>query len=86
MSFYSSCFAIAWKWRVEEETFSFFKVSVRKTGVTYPADFQVVCTNDDPIVEELVQINIFLCGRDFVDGPMVRKHARRSVGRHSNAV
>ena len=41
---------------------------------------------DRPIVEELVQVNIFPYDIDFVDWAMIGELARRSVGNHSNIV
>ena len=39
-----------------------------------------------PIVEDLLQVNIFLLDMDFGDGALVGELARRSVGKQSNNV
>ena len=42
--------------------------------------------NDIPIVEDLVQMNNFLCDIDFVDRAMIGELARRSVVKHTSTV
>ena len=42
--------------------------------------------NDIPIMEDLVQVNIFLYDIDIVDGAINGELAWRSVGKHSNTV
>ena len=42
--------------------------------------------NDIPIVEDLLQVNIFLLDMDFGHGALVGELARRSVGKQSNNV
>ena len=61
---------------------SLFLEKIRGTNL---ASFQGVCMNDIPIVEDLVQVNIFLYDIDFVDGAMIGELAR-SVGKHSDTV
>ena len=63
-----------------------FTVFLDKIGGTNPASFQGVCINDFPIVEDLVQMNIFLYDVDFVDGAMIGESARGSVAKHCNTV
>ena len=50
------------------------------------ASFQGVCMNDNPIVEDLVQVNILLYYVDFIDGAMIGELARTNVGKHSDTV
>ena len=40
--------------------------------------------NDKPIVEDLVHLNVFLYDIDIVDGSMIEKLAKRSVGKCDN--
>ena len=63
--------------------FTFF---LGKIGVTNVAIFQGVCMNDNPMVEDLVQVNICLCNLDFDDGARIGELGRRSIGKHSNTV
>ena len=62
---------------LEEKTSEMFTLFLGKIGETNPASFQDVCMNDIPIVEDLVQVNIFLYDIDFDDGPMIGELARR---------
>ena len=62
----------------------FFPLEV--IGGTNPVIFQSVCKNDIPIVENLVQSNVFLYDVVFVDGTVIGEVARGSHGKHSNTV
>ena len=63
-----------------------FTLFLQKNGGTNPASFQGVSVYDIPIVEDMVQVSIFLYHVDFVDGVTIRKLARRNVGKHSDLV
>ena len=71
---------------LEEKTSKLFTLFLEKIGGTNLASFQGVCMNDVPIVEDLVEPNIFLYGEDFVDGAMNGEFVGRSIGEHFNAV
>ena len=62
-----------------------FTLFLGKIGGTNPASFQGVCMIDFPIVDDLVQVSIFLYDIDFDDEDMIGELAKRSVGRDSNA-
>ena len=70
----------------EDETSKMFTLFPKNIGGNNPASVQGVCRNDIPLVEDLVQMNIFLYDIDFDDGAMIGELARRSVGKHSNTV
>ena len=61
--------------------FTHFLEKIRETN---PANFQGVCMNDIPIVEDLVQMKIFLYDIDFVDGAIFGELARKKVGKRSD--
>ena len=63
-----------------------FTLFLEEIGGTNPATFQSVFKDDIPILEDLVQVNIFLYDINFVDRAMIGELARRSVGRHSSTV
>ena len=71
---------------LEGKTSKMLRLLLEKIGTTNPASFQGVRMNYIPNVEDLVQSNIFLYDKDFVDGAMTGELARKSVGKHSNAV
>ena len=73
-------------WRLEEEPSKVFTFSLEKTGGTNAAGFQGVCMKDIPIVEDLVQVNIFLYDIDFVHESMMGELVRKNVGKHSNTL
>ena len=56
-----------------------FKLLRVKIRATNPASFLGVCVNDIPIVEDLVQVNIFLYDIVFVDGTMIGEVGQKSV-------
>ena len=59
-------------------------IFLEETGASDPTSFQGICSNDFPIVEDLVQVNIFLY--DMMDRAMIGKFARRCDVKHSNTV
>ena len=68
--------------KLEEETCKLFNLYLEKRGGIEPATFQGVCVDDIPLVEDLIQFNIFLY--DIVDGSIVGELARRSVQKYCN--
>ena len=71
---------------LEEETSKIFTLFLDKIGGTNPAGFQGIRMNDNPIVEELVLVNIFRYDIDLVDGAIIGGLARGSVRKHDNTV
>ena len=64
---------------------------LKKVAGTNPASFQCVRMNDIPIVEDLVQMSIFLYDKDIVDGAMsndwrVCKEKCRQLFQHSPTI
>ena len=55
----------------------------KKRGIE-TATFQRVSVEDIPLVEDLIQVNIFLYDIDIVDGSLVGELARRSVQKYCN--
>ena len=72
--------------KLEEETNKLFNCYLEKKGGIEPATFQGVCVDDIPLVEDLIQVNIFLYDIDIVDGSIVGELARRSVQKYCNTV
>ena len=70
--------------KLEEETCKLFNLYLEKKGGIEPATFQGVSVEDIPLVEDLIQVNIFLYDIDIVDGSLVGELARRSVQKHCN--
>ena len=70
--------------KLEEETCKLFNLYLEKRGGIEPATFQGVCVDDIPLVEDLIQVNIFLYDIDIVDGSIVGELARRSVQKYCN--
>ena len=70
--------------KLEEETCKLFNLYLEKRGGIKPATFQGVCVDDIPLVEDLIQVNIFLYDIDIVDGSIVGELARRSVQKYCN--
>ena len=66
---------------LEEENSKMFNLFLERLGGPDPLSFQGVRMNDLPIVEDLVQLNIFLYDIDIVDGAMILEPARESVGK-----
>ena len=72
--------------RLKEETsklFIFFLVN--KTNPE-ASNFQGVCMDDIPSVEDIVGINIFIYDIDLIDGAMVGELARRSIKKYNKNV
>ena len=69
------------KQRLQNLTFS--SITVWKKDVS---TFQGVHLNDIPIVENLLQLNIFLYDIDFVDGKLIGELCRRSIQKYENSV
>ena len=61
-----------------------FTLFLEEIGRTNSASFPGVCKNDNPIVEDSVQMNTFLYDVDFVDEAMIGELSRSSFGKHFN--
>ena len=70
--------------KLEEETCKLFNCYLEKQGGIEPANFQGVCVDDVSLVEDLIQVNIFLYDIDIVNGSIVGELARRSVQKYCN--
>ena len=70
---------------LQAETSKMFTLLLEKNGGTSPASSQGDCMNDIPIVEDFVDVRMFLYDIDFVDGAMSGEFARKSAGKHSNS-
>ena len=62
--------------KLEEETSKFFKLFLYSIEEGDPSKFQSVHMTDILKVEDLLQLNIFLYGIDFVDGELIGELAR----------
>ena len=70
------------KERLEEETSKLFNLFLVNSTNPEPSNFQGVCMDDIPSVEDIVGINIFIYDIDLIDGAMVGELARRSMTKH----
>ena len=71
--------------RLEEETSKIFIVFLNNCGEADPSKFQGVHMTDIPEVE-MLQLNIFVCDIDFVDGELIGKLARRGLQKFEKSV
>ena len=72
--------------QLQEETSKIFNSFINKMDGLSPNQLKGVPTNDIPILEDLLTLNILLYDIDFVDGNIIRELARRSVRKHDNTV
>ena len=72
--------------KLEEETCNLFMCNLERKGGIEPATFQGVCVDDILLVEDLIQVTIFLYYIDIVDGSIVGELALRSVQKYCNTV
>ena len=72
--------------KLEEETSKIFKLFFKNSEERDVSKFQGVHLNDIPIVEDLLQFNIFLYDVDFVDGELIGELARRSYPKYEKSV
>ena len=72
--------------KVEEETSKIFNSFINRIDWLTPPHFQGVLMNDNPLVEDLLQLNIFFFEIDIVDGKNMGELARRSVQKYGNTV
>ena len=66
--------------RLEEATPKLFELFLGNTESTDLANFQGLCMQLIPVVEEIVQASTFLFDTDFSDGFLIDELARRIVG------
>ena len=71
---------------LDEELLKMFNLFIRKLAESDPASFQGVGMIVIPIVEELLEANIFLYNLDCVDETVIGELARRNVGEHSSSI
>ena len=69
---------------LDEERSKMLTSFLRKTKGTTPTSFQCVSMKDIPIVEDLVEVNIFLYDLGF--DAMIGELARKTIGKHSTTV
>ena len=72
--------------RLEEETSKLFNLFINKMDGLSTNQFQGVHVNDNPVVEDLLTLNILLFDIDIVDGNITGELARRSVQKYNNTV
>ena len=72
--------------RLEEETSKLSNLFLVNSTNPDPSNFQGVCIDDIPSVEDIVGINIFTYGIDLIDGAMVGELARRSIKKYEKSV
>ena len=72
--------------KLEEETSKIFNLLLNNIEERDPSKFQGVHMTDNPKVEDLLQLNIFLYDIDFVDGELIGELARRSIQKFEKSV
>ena len=72
--------------RLEEETSKLFNLFLVNSTNPDRSQFQGVCMDDIPSVEDIVGINIFIYDVDLIDGAMVGELARRSIKKYEKNV
>ena len=72
--------------RLEEETSKLFNLFLVNSTNPDPSNFQGVCMDDIPSVEDKVGINFFIYDIDLIDGAMVGELARRSIKKYEKNV
>ena len=72
--------------RLEEETSKLFILFINKMDGLTPNQFQGVHMNINPIVEDLLTLNILLYDIDNVDGNIIGELARQSLQKYNKTV
>ena len=72
--------------RLEEETSTFLNCILINSTNPDPPKSQGFCMDDNPSVEVIVGINIFIYDIDFIDGSVVGELARRSIKKYKKIV
>ena len=72
--------------RLEEETSKLFNLFPFNSTNPDPSNFQGVCMDDIPSVEDIVGINIFIYDIDLIDGAMVGELARRNIKKYEKNI
>ena len=71
---------------LKEETSKLFNLFLVNSTNPDPSNFQGVCMDDIPSVEDIVGIKIFIYDIDLIDGAMVGELARRSIKKYEKNV
>ena len=74
------------KERFEEETSKLFNLFLVNSTNPDPSNFQGVCMDDIPSVEDIVGNNIFIYNIDLIDGALVGDPERRSIKKYEKKV
>ena len=72
--------------RLEEETSKLFNLFLVNSTNPDPSNFQGVCMDDIPSVEDIVGIFFFIYDIDLIDGAMVGELARQSIKKYEKNV
>ena len=72
--------------RLKDETSKFFNLFLSNSTNADLSEFQVVCMDDIPSVEDIVGIDIFIYDIDLFDGAMVGEIGRRSIRKYKKKV
>ena len=70
---------------LDSHTSSYFRELITKSGYV-PKNFRGVSVENLPVVEEIVQRNIFIYDFDIQEGEFVGELARRSIERYDKTV
>ena len=72
--------------KLEEETAKISNLFLTKSEGGDAPKFQGVQMKGIPKIEDILLVNIFLCGIVFVDGELIGELARRSIQKHDQNV
>ena len=72
--------------RLEEETSKLFNLFLVNSTNPDTSNFQGICMDDIPSVEDIVGINIFIYDIDLIDGAMVGELAQRNIKKYEKNV
>ena len=72
--------------KLKEETSNIFNLFFNDSQEGDVSKFQGVHLNDNPKVEDLLQLNIFLHDTGFVDGELIGELCRRSIQNYAKSV
>ena len=86
MPFSWTCSPSSGTQQLEEETSKLFTFSIYKMDGLSAHQFQGVYINDNPVVEDLLNLNILLKDKDIVDGKIIGERARPNVQNYKNTV
>ena len=72
--------------KLEAETAKILNLFLAKSEEGDPSNIQGFQKNDIPKVEDILQLNIFLYYRGFIDGELIGQFARMSIQKNDKSI